>query len=67
MDYLKRAEEIKNMMVDARRYIHQNAEVGLETKKAADYLEEKLTEMGYKPERIIENGLVATVASPAER
>ena len=64
MDYLKRAEEIKDMMVDARRYIHQNAEVGLETKKAADYLEEKLTEMGYKPERIIENGLVATVGKP---
>lgn len=61
MDYLKRATEIKEEMVENRRYIHTNAECGLDTVKAADYVMAKLTEMGYEPKRCGGNGVVATV------
>lgn len=29
MDFLKRAKELKNEIIESRRYFHQTAEVGL--------------------------------------
>lgn len=61
MDFWTRAHEIKDEMVAHRRYFHENAEVGMETVKAADYVMAKLTEMGYEPRRCGGNGVVAVV------
>lgn len=64
MDYWKQANEIKEEIVAHRRYFHEHAETGLDTKLAADYVMQQLTAMGYQPKRIIENGVVATVGRP---
>ena len=59
MDYLKRAIELKDVIVADRRYVHQLAEVGMETVKTADYVIEQLTKLGYEPKRCGGNGVVA--------
>ncbi len=50
-DYQKRAQELREETVAHRRYLHTNAEVGLETPRAVAYIMEKLTEYGLKPEK----------------
>ena len=44
MDYTAREKELKSETISHRRYIHTNAEVGLETPKAVAYLMERLPE-----------------------
>lgn len=60
-EILKRAKELNPEMVSHRRYFHQNPELGLELPKTSAYVWEKLTEMGYEPERIGKSSIVATV------
>lgn len=40
MNYIQRAQDLKEETVAHRRYFHTNAEVGLETPKAVDYVME---------------------------
>lgn len=61
MDNYKRALDIKDEIVANRRHIHANPEVGFDLPKTTKFVKEKLIEMGYEPEEIIENGLVCTV------
>ena len=42
MDFYKRALELKDETVADRRYIHQNAETGLELPKTKAYVMDKL-------------------------
>lgn len=51
MDFYKRALELKDNITADRRYIHQNAEAGLEMPKAVEYIIKKLTEYGLAPEK----------------
>ena len=49
MDFYKRALELKDETVADRRYIHQNAETGLELPKTIAYVMDKLKEYGLDP------------------
>lgn len=49
VSYYERALELKDEIVENRRYIHTNAEVGLETPKTKAYVVEKLKEYGLEP------------------
>lgn len=62
MDYYKRAVELKEEIVENRRYFHLNAEVGLNMPKAQAYVMEKLTEYGLEP-KVCGHGVTATVGN----
>lgn len=49
MDFYKRALELKEETIVHRRYLHQNAEVGLDMPKAREYVTNKLIEYGLEP------------------
>lgn len=59
MSIYKEALEIKETIVANRRHLHRNPEVGLELYQTADFVEEKLRDMGYEPKRIGDCGIVA--------
>ena len=42
MNYFERANELKEELSKDRRYIHENAEVGMELPKACEYVMTKL-------------------------
>ena len=63
MDYFKRANELKDELSSNRRYIHENAEVGMELPKACEYVMTKLKEMGYAPKVIGGSGVTVTVGN----
>ena len=62
MDYRQRARELREETVSHRRYLHANAEVGLETPKAAAYIMERLAEYGLTPEKC-GHGVTASLGS----
>lgn len=49
MNYYTRAEELKEDTVADRRYIHTNAEVGLDLPKTKAYVMKKLKDYGLEP------------------
>lgn len=49
MDFYKRALELKNETIENRRYIHKNAETGLDIPKTKAFVMEKLKEYGLEP------------------
>ena len=49
MNYYERALELKDETIANRRYIHKNAETGLNLPKTKAYVMEKLTEYGLEP------------------
>ena len=63
MNYFERANELKEELSKDRRYIHENAEVGMELPKACEYVMTKLKEMGYAPKIIGGSGVTATVGN----
>lgn len=62
MDCHRRAQELREETVSHRRYLHTNAEVGLETPRAVSYIMERLTEYGLAPERC-GHGVAAALGS----
>ncbi len=62
MDYYERALELREETIEHRRYLHRNAEVGLELQKAKAYVMEKLTEYGISPQEC-GHGVTATLGS----
>jgi amidohydrolase len=60
MDYYKRAIELKQETIAHRRYLHQNAEVGLDMPKARVYVMEQLAASGLQPEEC-GSGVTATL------
>lgn len=46
MDFWKRAQELKDEIIQNRRRIHQNAEVGLNLPNTKAFVTEKLREYG---------------------
>ena len=63
MNYYKRAKELKNELSEYRRYIHENAEIGMELPKACNYVMSKLKDMGYEPKVIGGSGVTAEVGN----
>ena len=62
MNDMDRARELREETVAHRRYFHTNAEVGLDTPKAVNYVMERLREYGLRPERC-GHGVTAAVGT----
>ena len=58
---LEQAKLIKDDIVEYRRTIHNNPEVGDTLPKTKVYVMDKLKEFGYEPQEICESGIVATI------
>lgn len=61
MNMYQEALEMNDELLEIRKYLHQNPELGLELPITAKYVEDKLREMGYEPVRMAGDGIVATV------
>ena len=61
MSLYHEAEQLRETIIANRHHLHQIPELGLELPRTAAYVEEKLKEMGYEPQRIGSSGIVATV------
>lgn len=59
-DFIKAANELKNELVEIRRTLHQNPEVGKVLPKTKKLIMDKLLEYGYEPEEI-GGGIAATI------
>lgn len=60
MNYYQRALEIKEEIVRHRRYMHENAEAGLDLPKTTAYIMNVLTEYGLSPKRC-GHGVIASL------
>ena len=60
MDFYKKALSLKEETVSHRRYLHQNAEAGLDMPMAVDYISSKLAELGIQPLKC-GKGITATI------
>ncbi|MGF0110782.1 MULTISPECIES: M20 metallopeptidase family protein [unclassified Clostridium] len=58
---IEQAKLIKDDLLNYRRTIHSNPEVGAELPKTKAYVIDKLKEFGYDPKEICESGIVATI------
>jgi len=61
MELYQEALAIKDTIIANRRYLHQIPELGLHLPETSAFVEMKLREMGYEPQRIGESGIVVTV------
>ena len=59
-DLMKRAEELKDVIVKDRRTIHETPEINAELPETTKYVIKCLKEMGYEPKEICNCGVVAT-------
>lgn len=62
MNFLERANEIFDEMVECRRHIHRNAECGMELPLTVEYVSEKLRSYGYEPQ-LVAGGIVCSVGN----
>ena len=60
-EFLEQAKMLKEDMINYRRTIHSNPEVGTHLPKTKAFVMEKLREFGYQPVEICESGIVATI------
>ncbi len=58
-EILQKAKDLQSEMVENRRIIHQNAEIGMKLPATSDFVKKKLTDMGYTPLSLCESGIVA--------
>lgn len=56
---LEEAKALQGVIVKDRRYLHQNAELGMDLPKTTAYVLERLKEMGYDPKLITDSAIVA--------
>ena len=59
--FLESAQAMKDELIQYRRDIHQNPEVGDHLPHTTNYVMNKLKEFGYEPKEICESGIVALV------
>ena len=62
MDFYQRALELREETVANRRYLHQNAEVGLDLPKTREFVGGKLQEYGLQPQTCGE-GITASLGT----
>ena len=53
------SRELKNELINMRRTIHENPEVGRDLPKTREFIMEKLKEFGYEPELVAGMGVIA--------
>lgn len=63
MSYLEEANTVFDEMVENRRHLHRNPEVGYDLPNTTKYVKEQLESYGYETESIIENSVTTTVGS----
>ena len=56
---LTEAKALQDIIVKDRRYIHQNAELGMDLPVTSAYVVKRMKEMGYEPQVIAGSGVVA--------
>ncbi len=61
-EILSIAEEIKDEIIEDRRYIHENAETGFDLSNTTKYVKKRLKDIGYEPYEICESGIVALLS-----
>lgn len=61
MHLYQEALSMKDTLIDTRRHLHQIPELGLQLPRTAAFVESRLKEMGYSPQRLGQCGIVATV------
>lgn len=66
MSYLDRAKELAPDIIRDRRQLHLNPELGMDLEETAEYVFNRLTEMGYQPERTGGCGVCAVVGRPGK-
>lgn len=59
--FLDDAKSMKNELIEWRRHIHQDPEIGMELPHTTEYVVNELTKMGYRPEIICQSGIVAVL------
>lgn len=64
-DFLKAAKRMKVQLITWRRFLHENAEVGFDTKRTADYIQDELNKMGYTAVKRGKFGVLASVGEGA--
>ena len=60
MNLYYEAQALSDVIIANRHYLHQIPELSLDLPQTAAYVEEKLKEMGYAPQRIGDCGIVVT-------
>lgn len=58
---LNQAKSMQNELVEWRRYLHQNPELGMDLPITTAFVTDKLRSMGYEPQIIGKSGITATV------
>lgn len=66
-DIINKSLELKDEIIENRRYLHQNAELGLNLPKTSAYIKEKLEDMGYSVRTVGSSGLCVTVGKPGTK
>lgn len=60
-ELLNEAKKWQKELITARRWLHEHAEVGFRLGKTTAYIQEKLEEMGYAPQKLGKAGLLAQI------
>lgn len=66
-EILTKALALKDEIIENRRYLHKNAELGLNLPKTSLYIREKLENMGYNVKIVGNSGLCVTVGKPGSK
>lgn len=61
MDFLKRAQELKDTILADRRHLHKNPEVGMDLPETTAYVIKRLNDMGIEATEICKSGVVGTI------
>lgn len=57
----RQAEDMQDELIEIRRNLHQNAEVGIQLPYTKSYVKNKLKEYGYEPEDIANSSIMASI------
>ena len=58
---LNQAKKLQTDLIEYRRFLHKNAEIGFDLPKTAEYVERQLKNMGYTLKRVGRYALTATI------
>jgi amidohydrolase len=62
-NFLKRAHELKDELIQARRTVHRFGGTGFDIRGTSDFVFGKLKEYGLEPRRLCDTGIVCTIGS----
>lgn len=60
-DYMNKADSIKDELIEIRRHLHRNPEIGFDIPNTASFVKEKLISYGLEPQDIGKNGVTALI------